>query len=362
MELLQQHFLPQRLQFRRYFRRDRGSGCPPKLRLAQQSLASTIAHLGSRLTGERAAVGFEIQLAVPHGHSRTADDLGLDVGKELVGRAGPHLRGAGKVVESSRAFDHLACRAAAAVAVAVRHQRPIAPAVVAKVVHAVHDLFADNRGVVHVDRRKVRQYFRTVESLPLERAVRELVGLVPAQLLRNEAVAPAGAENLGQRRRVAEHIGKPCLLAAHSEPRLEVALAVHKLAHQAFAAGQVHVGLDPHATDRLPLAAGYPLANAIEQRRVVLFHPFVLRRLRTREAKLGIGVHHARCAGERARTFAHRLADRPQPGGINVCVPNSHYLVRARSGGQLQRRLQQATSGHCGTGNVAEIERVESGL
>ena len=76
---------------------------------------------------------------------------------------------------------------------------------------------------------------------------------------------PAGGEDLRQAGRVAEHVGDPHLGAAHAEVLLEVALAVHDLAHEALARRQVHVGLDPHAADRDPLPVGDLVRDAVEQ-------------------------------------------------------------------------------------------------
>ena len=59
-----------------------------------------------------------------------------------------------------RPLEHLAGRAAAAVAVAVRHQRPVAPAVVLEVALGVEHLRRGDLGVVGVDRREVGEHLR----------------------------------------------------------------------------------------------------------------------------------------------------------------------------------------------------------
>src|SRR3954468_16380170 len=159
-------------------------------------------------------------------------------------------------------------------------------------------------GVVRVDWWKVRQYAGAVEALPPEGRVGEQVLLVPTQLLGDEPRATSLAEDLRQCRRVPEHVGDPHLRTARAEPRLEVTLTEHELANDALAARQVHVGLDPHPTDGMPLAGRHLLADALEQRRVVAFYPIVLGGLRTSEPVLGVVVHQAHCRRKGARAFA----------------------------------------------------------
>ena len=105
--------------------------------------------------------------------------------------------------------------------------------------------------------------------------VREAVLLVPAELLGDEAMHAAGGEHLRQTGRIAEHVGDPHLRAAATEALLEVALAEHDLAHEALARRQVHVGLDPHATDRDPLTAFDLLDDLGEQLGMAFFDPRV---------------------------------------------------------------------------------------
>ena len=164
-------------------------------------------------------------------------------------------------------FEHLPGRSTAAVAVPERHQRHAAPTVVLEVARRVGDLGRGDLGVVRVDGWEVGEHPGAVEALPPERAVGEPVLLVPRQLLRDEATHPARREDLRQPGRIPEHVGDPHLLATLTELLLEVPLAEHDLAHEALAGRQVHVGLDPHAADRYPLATLDPFGDAVEQRR-----------------------------------------------------------------------------------------------
>ena len=55
----------------------------PQLDLTQQPLTATVAELGAELTGERASVGLEVQLAAPHRHGCPVEDLAFDVFEEF---------------------------------------------------------------------------------------------------------------------------------------------------------------------------------------------------------------------------------------------------------------------------------------
>ena len=175
-------------------------------------------------------------------------------------------------------------------------------------------------GVVRVDRWEVGEHASAVEPLPPERVVREAVGRVPRQLLRHEPAHAARRVELRHRRRVAEHVRDPDLAAPASEPRLEVALAVHDLAGEALAGRQVHVGFDPHAADGDPLTAVDLDVDPLEQVGFVVLDPRVLLGLRAGEPVLGILVHQPHCRGERADALANRLAHRPQPRRVDVGV------------------------------------------
>ncbi len=341
VELVEQHLLPRGVERIDDVDRHRPARGPPQLGLAQEPLAPTVADLGARLAGQRAAVHLEVQLAVPHRDRGTSRGLGLDRVEELRHRAQPHLRQPVEIRHPVGPAEHLPGGTTATVAVAVGHQAPVAPGVLAEVALGVAHLLGRDHRVVGVDRREVGEHLAAVEATPAERRVREAVLLVPAELLGDEAVAPAGAEDLRRGGRVAEHVGDPNLGAAHTEARLEVALAVHQLAHQALPARQVHVGLDPHPADRLPLPAGDLGGDPLEQLRGAFLDPRVLRRLRAREAVVGVVVHQAHRRGERAQALALRLAQRPQPGGVDVGVADRDDAVRAVAGPQRQGRSEE---------------------
>ena len=230
------------------------------------------------------------------------------------------------------ALEHLARRSATPVAVSERHQRPVTPAVLGEVGDGVRAFGRRDLGVVGVDGREVGEHAGAVEPFPPERVVGEAVLLVPRQLLRHEAGHPTGREHLRQTGRVAEHVGDPHLGAAPPEVPLEVPLPVHDLADEALAGRQVHVGLDPHPAGRHPLSALDLRRDAGEELGLAFLDPRVLLRLRADEPVLGVLVHQPDGRGERPLALASRLADRPQPGGVDVRMPGGDDPMGARPG------------------------------
>ncbi len=301
-------------------------------------LAPAVAELGADLARQRAPVRLEVQLAAPHRHRRAEMDLALDVAEELGRRTDRDAWRAVEVGQPPRSLEHLARRSATAVAVSERHQRPVAPAVLGEVGDGVRALGRRDLGVVGVDGWEVGEHAGAVEPFPPERVVGEPVLLVPRQLLGHEAGHPAGCEHLRQAGRVAEHVGDPHLGAAPPEVLLEVPLAVHDLADEALAGRQVHVGLDPHPAGRHPLSARDLRRDAGEELGLAVLDPRVLLRLRADEPVLGVLVHQPDGRGERPLALASRLADRPQPGGVDVRMPGRDDPMGARPGWCRQRR------------------------
>ena len=75
----------------------------------------------------------EVQLALPDRDRRARGGLGLDGVEEAVDRAELQAGHPVEVGHAAGPLEHLPGRAAAAVAVAERHQRPVAPAVLVEV-------------------------------------------------------------------------------------------------------------------------------------------------------------------------------------------------------------------------------------
>ncbi len=94
-------------------------------------------------------------------------------------------------------------------------------------------------------------------------------------------------------------------------------------------------------------------ADARPQLGVALLDPRVLLRLRAREAVLGVLVHVAQLRAEAAQRLAVRLGERPQPGGVDVRVPDRGELVRVRGVAMLvERRRGSRRRPRCRSGSA----------
>lgn len=109
--------------------------------------------------------------------------------------------------------------------------------------------------------------------------------------------------------------------------RLEPALAVQKLADERLPGGEVAVGLDPAAAGRDEPPLGHRAAQPLPQLRVVALDPLVVLGRGAGEAELGILVQKPQLGRERSHGLAPGFGERPEPGGVQVRVPDRHELV-----------------------------------
>ena len=360
VELVQQHGLPDpvqvlvrvRVQLARHHGR-RG----PQLGLAEQVLAAPVALLGLGLRGVRRAVDLQVELTGPDRRVLAVLLLG---GREELGRGlDRHPRRGLQVRHPARGRDELAGRAATAVAVPERHQRPGRRAVLGEVALRVCELAAGQVGVVGVDRREVGEHPGPVQALPPEGVVRELVLLVPGDLLGQEPLRPGQLHQLRQRRGVAERVRQPDLLGVDAVLVQEEPLAVHELPGQRLAAGQVGVGLDPHAAHRNDGAVGNGLLQPLPHLRVVVLHPGVLLGLREREDELRVLLRQGGDVRDRAGHLAPGLPQRPEPGRVDVRVPDRGQLVRAGVRRPAQYVGQLRAGVRRGAGDVLVVQGVQ---
>ena len=132
--------------------------------------------------------------------------------------------------------------------------------------------------VVGIVVRKIRQHLRSIGRLPPEQLERQLIGVVPRHLLRDEVVDAALLVDLRQLPGVAERIRIPADAHVHAVGLLVPALAHQQLPHQRFAVGHVEVGLDPHAAHDLPAAFLDALLDLGIHVGILLGHPLVVGR------------------------------------------------------------------------------------
>ena len=152
---------------------------------------------------------------------------------------------------------------------------------------------------------------------------------------------PSELHDLGQGRRVAEHVGQPDVVGLQAELLEVEALPVDDLAHQRLARGDVAVGLHPHAAGRFDATLGDAHLHALPQVRVVVAHPGQVLGLGDDEAVLGVAVHEGEHRGEGAGALAHRLAERPEPGRVEVGVADRGDPM-GRGRGRLAEQLVHA--------------------
>ena len=123
---------------------------------------------------------------------------------------------------------------------------------------------------------------------------------------------------MGQSAGVAEDVGQPQDLVVHTEGVLEVALAEGELTDQGLTAGQVAVGLQPHAALGLPAAFLHALLDLLKQLGVALLQEVVQNRLAGHELVVGILLHQLQDSGEGAGHLLAGLGDGPPPGHVDV--------------------------------------------
>ena len=168
-----------------------GDGSQP-LDIPQQELGLPVVPLVVGLRRVRAAVQLEVQLAIPR-HERVG--LALQLVEEVVDRAAHvHARQEADLVADASApaqlLDVLPCRTAAAVTLAEDDER--GRVLIQRLVlrHAALDVAEVGLRRVRLRRWHVTDDLAAVEGDPVESGVRELVDVVPAQLLSEEVVHP----------------------------------------------------------------------------------------------------------------------------------------------------------------------------
>jgi hypothetical protein len=159
-----------------------------------------------------------------------------------------------------------------------------------------------------------------VYALPHEEVVREVVRLVPVELVGEEAGETGAAQELRDPGRVTEGVGEPGGGAPATEPLLEVPLAVEQLPREGLAAGDLAVRLDPRAPHGLPPALRDALLDPLEQPRFVALDPLVELGRGLVEVEVLVAVHEIQDARERASRLAPGLGDGPEPREIQVRV------------------------------------------
>ena len=148
--------------------------------VVEQELPLAIPLFGGRLRGVGAAVQLKVELA---DHARQILAILLQTLEKLVGRTHLRARQSLQILRPVQSLEHIAGRAAAAVADAEQHVALPGPVVVLVASHHPPQFLDRGHRVVGIGRWEVGEHLAAVDSLPGESLVVRLVEVVPRQLL-----------------------------------------------------------------------------------------------------------------------------------------------------------------------------------
>ena len=204
----------------------------------------------------------------------------------------------------------------------------------------------------------MREDARPVNALPEERVVREAVDLVPRDLLSEHPAHSGQPSELRQGRRIAERVGQPHLVATVTQAFGEPSRAEGELAAYRLAGEQVAVRLDPHPPDRDDGTGGDGRLQPREEIGLVLLQPRPVLGGGQREDDAGTGLGQVENVGDGPGDLASGLTDRPEPGRVDVGVPDGADLVGALGGPHGERRRQDGAGGRGGADDVGQVEGI----
>ena len=307
--------------------------------------------------GQRAAVELEIQFAV---EDRIALALLVQPVHERRDRLRTLLRQAGQIDRALHVLEHSVGRAAAAVAEAVGHKAAVRGGLVNDLIDRRRHRLRIGDGLHGVE---VGQHLAAVQTAPAERVGGHLVHVVPADLGGQEVFHVRFAHDLRNGGVVAERVGQPEAVGGVAEAAAGVALTVDKLARHGLAAGDVAVALDPYAAVRLIASLGHALFNALEDLRIVFFHPVCVQRGGLDEIIILIALHQVERFGIGARALADGLRIRPQPRRVHVRMADqAHVAARAVIGRALFQRGRDQGADFLGRRVQLAARMVDGGL
>ena len=116
--------------------------------------------------------------------------------------------------------------------------------------------------------------------------------------------------------------------------------AQQELPRQRLGSGHVAVGLDPHAASHFPTTFGHACPNSFKDARMILNDVLVNLGLALEKAKVRELFHQPQDTAERARSLAARLAERPQPGHVQMGMAHSNDIHRQGGAGRCQALIE----------------------
>ena len=174
-------------------------------------------------------------------------------------------------------------------------------------------------------RDEVAQDFGTVDALPVERVIGQLIALVPADFRGHKIGNTAFLENLRKSRRIAEYVRQPENPVVLPELLSKKPFAIEQLPNQCLTGGQIAVRLHEHAALRLPSALGHSLLDLGIDLRSVALNILIKLRLAGHEDILGIATHQLQHSGEASDSLILRDGQRPEPRHVDVGVAHATH-------------------------------------
>ena len=279
---------------------------------------------------------FKVELAPPFGHSHALLHPGLEPLQEVAGEPDDGLRLSGQaLLLPPEDLKHLGGGTASAVPEAKGDEGLVGKILLLEAVVGPGDHLGVGVRVVGRPFREgvvpplllcgeeVGRDRGPVDPPPSEKIIWHDIHVVPADLRGDEPVDTALFQDLRQRRRVSEDVGEPEDTGIDAELLFEEALSVDYLAYERLARRQVAVGLEPHRSLDLPPSGGDHLLYLAVKLGSVLFDRLVEIGLGGHEPVLGIALHKLDDGREGALRLLPRLPDRPEPGDVDVRVPDA---------------------------------------
>ena len=281
-------------------------------------------------------MALEIELTVPRMHVaiRLFQPL-LQVSEELIDPSGLDPGKPGHSFQPPAKLQHLPGHTASSIAVSVgQEQLPIDVLVPVFVPDAL-----DHRGFDHTvvgvpepasgrSGDEMGENFTSVDPPPPEGVMGHAVVLVPAYLGGEKVLDPGLLEDLRQGPAVSKDIGKPEVGALDAKLPPKETRPEQQLSYERLPGGHVAVRFKPHGSLRLPASLLNAIPDLIVNLRIIALQILVQLRLGLEKDVFRVAFHHAKSRGKGAGHFLAGMAQAPEPGHIDVGMPDAPHHHR----------------------------------
>ena len=293
----------------------RRSGHAERLQSPESSLPPAVLFFEHPFVRERSPVHLQIEIPLPH---RQVPGIPEIPPQEFRRRGEPLNRNSRELPLAVEVFQHLIGGTASAVAVPEHLKRFLHPVLILQRLPMLRRLIRIHPGD-EMHRRYAGEHLAPVHPLPDKMIVGKPVGIVPRGHFVGDKVAnPRFPQNLGEHRRIAEHIGKPAVIHIHAEFLLEELLPQEHLANQTLRANHIAVRLHVHGAHNLPATLGDPPLHPFEQGRIVELQHLIGPGLGVGIGKFGITIHQVQLNQHGSGILLHRLPHPPEVGDIEM--------------------------------------------